>query len=415
MKIVIFTQLYHPETASITETSKLLAERGHSVTVMTGLPNAPAGKIFKGYGFFIKLREDLANVRVLRNWLIPRGKGSKIMMSLNYLSFVFFCSLGLWRLGLKRPDVIFVNQLSPITVALPAIFYKWFTGKPLVMWIHDLWPDSVIASGALKEGKLYRTIGKLVDFIYSNCDFFFPQSIAMMEVLSTRGIPKNKMVYLPNPIDPFFKPLKRSQVIKGVEKIPTGFKVMFAGGIGKAQDFKTILEAAAILKTDFSEIKFIIVGDGRDKNEAKSRVAKLGLLETVLFLGSHPVEMMPQFYSNADVMLVTLKDEPIYEVTVPLKVQTYMACGKPIICNVKGEASRVIEEANCGFTTEPENPKKLANAIKEAFYLKQKDLEQLGFNALHYFEKNFKREKLIQTLEDNISRVYLEKVKSGKA
>ena len=167
MKILIFSQLFHPETASINETSKMLVSNGHEVTVMTGIPNVPTGKFFKGFGAFKRLRDDYLGVTVLRNWLIPRGSGSRILLSLNYITFVFFCSIGLMRLVGKKYDIIFVNQLSPITVAIPAIFYKWLTGKPLVMWVHDLWPDSVIAAGALKEGFLYRCIGKIVTFIYA--------------------------------------------------------------------------------------------------------------------------------------------------------------------------------------------------------------------------------------------------------
>lgn len=405
MRIVIFSQLYFPENATINETARLLASRGHDVTVMTGLPNAPAGKIFDGYGYLEKLREKIDGVDVLRNWLVPRGRGTALRMALNYLSYVFSASLGLIRLIGKKPDIIFVNQLSPVTVALPAIVYKKLCRVPMAMWIHDLWPDSVVAAGAMSDGPAYRLIGAMVRFIYRNCDLIFAQSLAMFETLAERGYPREKLRHLPNPIDPFFVPLSEAPIPAALSSVPPGFKLMFAGGIGKAQDVPTILAAAKILHEKQSKVQFIIVGDGRDRRDAQQMAQDLGIGDMVHFAGSHQAAHMPQFYAHADAMLVTLLDRPIFSVTVPLKVQTYLACAKPIVCNVRGEAARIVNEAKAGATVAPENPRLLADAIEQLTCLDRFALAELGSNALRYYKEHYASEKLLATIENGLSEL----------
>ena len=401
MKILVFSQLYHPETATITELCERLVEQGHNVTVMTGIPNAPKGEIFQGYGFTKKLREIINGVDVRRNWLIPRGSGNNLRMSINYLSFVLFCSLGIIRLAKNSYDIILVNQLSPITVALPAILYKWISKKKIVMWIHDLWPDSVIAAKAMKEGFFYRLIDRLVKFIYRQCDFFLPQSKAMLNTLNDRGLSDSKMKYLPNPIDSNFSPStseSRRKKPSIMTDIDDKFSIMFAGGIGLAQDFDTILNAAVKLK-DLKNLQILIVGDGRDKLRAESLSKSLDIASFVHFLGQHPIDEMPDFYDQADFMMVTLRDTAIFSVTVPLKIQTYMASGKPIISNVKGEAARVIKQANCGYSVNPEDSEALAQAIRNATCLSTIEIDKLGANARAYFNLNYSTPVIIDRFE----------------
>ena len=398
MKILVFSQLYSPETATITDACRDLSRKGHDVTVMTGLPNAPGGKIFEGYGYFSKLREDLDGVDVRRNWLFPRGSGNNLRMVLNYLSFVLFCSLGLLRLRGKAFDVVLVNQLSPITVALPAILYKVIYRKRLVMWVHDLWPDSVIASKAMSNGLVYKAIGQLVKFIYSKVDFFLPQSVAMLKALENRGIPKDRMKFTPNPIDDIFSsrtPVSPSP--RGGES-PGPCRFMFAGGVGAAQDVDIILHAASLARAEV-DLRILVVGDGRALQRAKRLSNDLGLTQDVEFFGRHPVEAMPGFYAQADFMLVTLLDEPIFWVTVPLKVQTYMAAGKPIICNVRGETARVINAAKCGFSVPPEDSHALAKALIAA--VEKSDLERLEMrkSARKYFNDNYSKDLIIDSVE----------------
>ena len=402
MKILVFSQLYSPETATITDVCRDLTKKGHEVTVMTGLPNAPGGNIFEGYGYLKKLKENLDGVDVRRNWLVPRGGGSNLRMILNYLSFVLFCSLGLFRIRNKTFDVILVNQLSPITVALPAILYKFIYRKKIVMWVHDLWPDSVIAAKALSEGLVYKIIGQIVKFIYSHVDFFLPQSVAMLNTLEERGIHSSCMKYTPNPIDDIFiNNISKSQKIKRNFNEPC--RIMFAGGIGAAQDFDTILNALSLACSEVN-LKILVVGDGRALDRAKNLANDLELNDNIEFLGRHPVESMPKFYEQADFMLVTLLDESIFSVTVPLKIQTYMSAGKPIICNVRGEAARVIDDARCGFSAPPESPKALAKAFILAAKTCDAERFKMQNSASKYFNDNYSKDVIIDSFEEVLQK-----------
>ncbi len=402
MKIVIFSQLFYPEVVSINEVASLLVARGHEVTVMTGLPNAPVGKIFDGYGPFKRLKEIWHGVEIRRNWLIPRGSGSSWRLPINYVSFAAFASLMLPRLSGKKPDIIFVNQLSPVTKALPAILYKKITGAPMVMWIHDLWPESVASSGAIKNKRVIGAIGKMVNYIYRHCDLIFVQSKAMNPKIVERGVSPGAIAFLPNPIDTFFVPVapgKTAQRPEALAQVPQdAFILMFAGSIGRSQDLPTIIAAADRLR-QHKDIHWVFVGGGFSQPEAEAMVKKRGLEKCIHFVGSHPIEAMPQFYAAADAMLVTLKNEEIFALTVPLKTQGYLACAKPLICNVPGEAARIINEADAGFTVPPEDPEALADAVRQAYNMRGAQLEAKGRNGRRYFEANYTQEKILDALE----------------
>ena len=349
MKITIYSHIFYPEMATINEVARKLVERGHEVTVVTGIPNAPLGKIFEGYGFFQRLREDWKGVKIRRNWQIPRGSATSLRLVINYISYVLSGSLASIRMARSKPDLILVNALSPITVALPAIVLRKFSKAPLAIWIHDLWPESVSASGAITNERIVDKIGHLVDFIYRHCDLLFIQSQAMRRSVELRNVGSDRIVFFPNPIDEFYQPLNNPARPDALSSVPSGaFVVMFAGSIGASQDMPTILAAADKLggKTD---IHWVIVGGGRDLEQTRALTKKLGLEDRVHFVGSHPPDTMPAFFHYADVLLVTLRDEPILALTVPLKTQTYMACAKPIVCNVRGEAARIVKEAKAGF------------------------------------------------------------------
>ncbi len=405
MKIIVFSQRFYPEVASINEVACLLTKRGHKITIMTALPNAPAGKIFDTYGPFKRLKEKWNGVDIRRNWLIPKGNGSNKRLILTYISFVISASIMLPRLRGKKPDVIFVNQLTPITKALPAILYKKITGAPLVMWVHDIWPESVSSSGAIKNKKVVNLIGKMVNYIYKNCDHILIQSKAMQPKIEERGVAQERITYLPNPIDKLFKPISNSSKSAILKSIPSNaFIVMFAGSIGRSQDITTIIQAAEILK-DNSDIYWVFVGGGSEQKKAKNLAELSEASKNISFTGNQAIESMPNFYNTADVMLVTLRNEEIYSLTVPLKIQGYLACAKPIICNIPGEAARIINEANAGFTSPPEDPEALANAVLKAYKIKGTELNLKGQNARAYFNQNYTQVKIIDILETTLQEL----------
>jgi colanic acid biosynthesis glycosyl transferase WcaI len=404
MNIVIFSQIFFPENASINATSQLMRQAGHDVTVMAGIPNAPKGRIYDGFGYFRKLRENWNGIDVVRNWLIPRRSGSGVALSLYFLSYVVGASLGIFRLRGKKPDVIFVNQVTPVTIALPAILYKKITGRPLAMWIHDLWPESVAAAGAISNPRVLGWIGVMVKFIYRHCDLIYAQSHAMAEILKQRGVPPEKILYLPNPVEDFFKPLPQGQRPAEMENVPKGFIVMFAGSIGSFHDMETIVAAAKILKNQ-TDISFVIVGDGKGKAVAEALAVAEGVADKVLFLGQFPPARMPEFFAAADSMLVTLQDQPIFAVTVPLKTHTYLACGRPILCTVRGATAQIVAEAEAGLSSMPEDAAALAANVVKMKALSQVERNQMGRNARQYFENHLSNDIIRQTLDRSLRKL----------
>ncbi len=408
MKILIISQYFWPEEFRINDVATALQEADHEVTVLTGIPNYPKGQFFKGYSFFGPWAECFGGVKILRVPLFPRGDGGGARLALNYLSFVFWgCILAPFRVR-GTFDVILVYQLSPVTVGLPAIFLKWIKKAPIVFWVQDLWPESLSATGAIRFSMVLAVVGKLVRYIYSRCTLILVQSMAFIGPVLKMGVPGKKIQYMPNATETLYKPLSLPVDAPERESLPSGFKIMFAGNIGVAQDFETIISAAEALRGE-TDVKFVILGEGRARSCAERRVNKLGLSENVIFLGRWPAEAMPGFFSLADALLVTLKKEPIFSFTIPSKVQSYMACAKPIIAALDGEGARVIKESGAGFVVPAGNSAELADAILRLKVLSPIMRAEMGAFGLKYYEANFERGRLIRKLEETLVRVVYEK------
>lgn len=398
MHILVVTQYFWPENFQINDLVAGLVEKGHKITVLTGIPNYPGGSYFPGYGILKNIRQDYCGAKVVRVPLVNRGKGKKIQLLFNYLSFVFFASiLGPFIIKGKY-DLIFVYEPSPITVALPAILLKKIKSTKLCIWVQDLWPESLFATGAVKSPILLKFVKKLVSFIYRECNFIFVQSKAFIPSIQSFGVESRRIYYLPNSAEGFYCPvLVKDDAIERKE-IPKGFIVMFAGNIGAAQDFKTIVYAAEKLK-DYKDIYWVILGDGRMRSLVEKDVEARNLNRNFLFKGRHPPEQMPKYFSLADVLLVTLKKEEIFALTIPAKVQSYLACAKPIIASLAGEGARIIEEAKAGFSSLPENPIALAELVLKMYHMNESERKEMGLNGRKYFDSNFCREKLINELD----------------
>ena len=398
MKILIVTQYFWPESFRINDLAVGLKENGHQVTVLTGIPNYPGGHFFLNYGLLKKLSQNYNGVKVIRVPLIPRGKGRGGQLALNYLSFAFFGSLiGPFRCRGKY-DLILVYEPSPVTVGLPAIVMKAVKRAPILFWVQDLWPESLSATGAVKSQWILDRVKTLVRFIYSKCDRILLQSEAFKKPVMSLGIEKERLTYFPNSAESLYKPVNLEADAIDREKMPEGFKVMFAGNIGAAQDFPTILKAAEFLK-EYPDIHFIILGDGRMHSWVASQILKRDLTDSFHLFGRYPVETMPRYFSLADTMLVTLRKEPIFELTIPAKVQSYMACARPIIAALDGEGTRVVNEAGVGFSCPAENPYALAQAIKKMYKTPENKRKEMGVRGREYFEKNFERILLLKQLD----------------
>lgn len=397
MKILIITQYFWPENFRINDLACSLKDKGHEITVLTGKPNYPSGKFFKGYGFFRKFRDEYEGIEIVRAPISPRFSGKFIYLIFNYFSFVvsgFISSLYLFG---RKFDVIFVYEPSPITVTLPALWFKKIKKVPVVLWVQDLWPESISATGAIKSKRIIKAVEFLVRYIYKRCDLLLAQSMAFIPSIEKYAEGNTEVVYFPNYAEDIYrdKPPIDNEL---EEKLPKGFRVTFTGNVGAAQDFSTILDAAEELKHN-NNIKWIIVGEGRQFTWVKHEVVKRGLDKCVYLMGQFPLADMPYFYSKSDLMLVTLKKSEIFSYTIPGKVQSYMAAGKPIVGCLDGEGKRVIEEAEAGLMAESGDSKKLAENISYLSKLPSQELAQYGKNSFEYNECNFNKSNLVDVLD----------------
>ena len=396
MKILVVTQYFWPENFRINDLALGLSERGHHVEVLTGKPNYPNGHFYPGYSFFSTPIEGWKGIQIHRSKLIPRGKSGSLRLMLNYVSFAFFSTIKVLTIG-RDFDKILVYEPSPITVGLPAIVYKYFNKVPIYFWVQDLWPQSVTAAGGTSNKFVINVLEKVTRWIYKKSDKILIQSEAFREILIQQSVENKKIIYYPNSVENFFKTEPVDATIDNT--LPKGFRVMFAGNIGEAQDFETIIQAAKILCETSPSVKWIILGDGRKKSYIEQEIKRLGLENQVFLMGSFPVTDMPKFFTCADCLLVSLKSEYIFSLTIPSKIQSYLACGKPIIGSLDGEGARVILEAKSGLVSNAENPEMLASKIKELSTLPVDDLTLMGNNGRNYFRNNFERELLIDRLE----------------
>lgn len=398
MNILIVSQYFWPENFRINDLCAELVKRGHEVTVLTGKPNYPEGKTFSSYQDDPAAFSAYQGCKVLRVPMVARGHGA-FMLMLNYLSYVVCASIfGAFRLRKSSFDIIFVYEPSPVTVCLPAIFIKKIKKIPVVFWVQDLWPETLEAVGVVKSQKVLNLIGRLVRYIYNHCDLVLGQSRAFYEGIAKYCNDSKKIRYFPN----WAEDVSTGSNITLVDEITqydNTFNVLFAGNIGEAQDFPAILEAAALLKAWNFKARIFIVGDGRLQDWVKGEIAKQGLADYVFLLGRHPLEAMPDFYASVDSLLATLKKSPVFAKTIPCKVQSYMAAGKPLLTMISGEGSRIVTEAECGYIADSGDYKQLAKNIIQMSLLSGEDLSILGENARSYAKREFDRDKLITQLE----------------
>jgi glycosyltransferase involved in cell wall biosynthesis len=394
MKILIVSQYFWPEGFRINEIAKTLQEKGVEVEVLSGKPNYPQGEIFSGYRAWGCQQQSHQGININRIPLLARRKGA-LHLALNYLSFVM---TGLvfapWVLRKRQFDVIFVYGTSPILQAIPALFIGWIKGCTVVLWVQDLWPESLSATGHVRNQAVLKMVEWIVRFIYRHSDLLLVQSRAFEGPVSAlaSGTP---VIYYPNSVDGSFALQADSEppVVAGLDK---GFSVMFAGNIGAAQGVGIIVEAAELLK-QYTDIKFVVLGDGSSR-AGMLEVAQKRELNNLYMPGRFPVETMPGLMQKASVLLVTLTDQPIFALTVPNKVQAYMAAGRPIIACLNGEGARLVVEAGAGLATPAEDAKALVETILRLYRLQPGEREAMGNKGRKYYKEHFDHEPLIDQL-----------------
>lgn len=395
-KVLVVYQHYKPEPFRISDITETLVKDGYEVLVITGYPNYPEGVLYDGYGVGKHIDEVVNGVRIHRCFTIARRKGV-LFRFLNYYSFAI--SSTLFALSKKCVasdgssfDVVFCNQTSPVMMS----YAGWAYGKKhhvkKVMYCQDLWPESLIAGGIKRDSMIYRYYHFVSKRIYQAMDYIFISSKMFQQYLSQHfAIAKEKIGYLPQYAESIFEPQPAKEESDWCD-------LMFAGNIGAIQSVETIIAAAR--KLQHRKVRFHIVGSGSDVQRIQQLAAGL---DQVIFYGRLPMEQMPSMYQKADAMLVTLANDEIISLTLPAKVQSYMACGKPIIGAISHETKHVIQEANCGYCCDGEDVDGLVDCIEQ--FIANPNKKQLGENARAYYLSHFQKQDFFHQLENTLDEL----------
>lgn len=390
--ILVVSQYFYPETFRINDMCQEWVKRGYKVTVVTGIPNYPMGKIFEGYGLTKKRHEIWNSIEIYRIPLIPRGSGS-IGMIANYASFAMSGILAGLTKKIKA-DVVFSFEVSPMTQVLTGITFAKKLGVPHYLYVQDLWPENVMTVTGITNPIIIKPIDKMVDYIYKNTDHIFATSPSFVDAICNRAekVKKSKVHYWPQYAEEFYQPCEK----KFVSEIPEddSFKVIFTGNIGTAQGLQILPKTAELLKD--TNMKFVMVGDGRYLTEFNTEVEKHGVGNKFIMIPRQPAERIPELLASCNAAFISFQDAELWKKTIPAKLQSYMACGMPIIASAEGETERVVKEAACGVCCKIDDVKGLAEAIRN---LCKQDVSMMAENSRRYFEEHFNKEKLMDEMD----------------
>lgn len=395
--ILVISQYFYPEQFRINDMACEWVKRGYKVTVLTGIPNYPMGKYFEGYDLTHKRHETWNGVEIIRIPLIARGSNSIGMMA-NYGSFVvsgFF-----WNLINKiKADEVFMFEVSPMTQALIGVQYKKQHHVPLYLYVQDLWPENVEIVTGIHNPAVIKPLASMVQHIYKNCDHIFATSPSFVKEIQKRCPGEEyKVSYWPQYAEDFYRPVKREEAIEKCPEIPAddSFKIVFTGNIGKAQGLDILPRAAKELKDE--NVRFIIVGDGREQDNFKKAIHDAGVENMFTMTGRQPMEHIPDMLGCCDAAFLSFMDNELFTKTIPAKLQSYMACGIPIIASASGESERIISEADCGLCSPIGDAEKLAENIK--VLMNDPDRAGKGRNARKYFEEHFEKKLLMDQIDE---------------
>ena len=406
--ILIISQYFYPEQFRINDIATEWVKRGYRVTVLTGIPNYPQGKFYKGYDWFHGRKETWNGMEIIRIPLVARGK-SAVGMAMNYFSFVtsgFF-----WNIftGIKA-DLVFTFEVSPMTQALIGVWYSKKNKIPNYLYVQDLWPENVEIVTGIKNPAVIRPIEKMVHYIYKNCDKIFATSPSFVQSIQKRiSEEPEKVIYWPQYAEDFYHPTEEKS-----ELIPQDgvLNITFTGNIGTAQGLAILPEASKLLKEANVKVRFNIVGDGRNKENLIRCIRENDVEEYFNLTGWVPAEKISAILSASDAAFLSFADNPLYSMTIPAKLQSYMACGIPILASACGETKRVIEEAQCGFVSDIGKSKELADTIIHFLSVPTKQKNEMKRNAMDYCRIYFDKKKLNDFIESELHLGHSEQVAS---
>lgn len=395
--ILVVSQYFYPEQFRINDICTEWIKRGYKVTVLTGIPNYPEGKYYDGYGFFKNRTEVHKNINIVRIPIIPRGK-NKIMLVLNYLSFVF--SGIIWNILTKiNADYVFIFEVSPMTQALPGIFFAKRKKIPCYLYVTDLWPENIEIVAGITNKKILKSIGVMVDYIYKQSDRIFTSSQSFVNAIAERGTDKRKIEFWPQYAEDFYMPIDFEDT--HVSEIPQDgvFNIIFAGNIGFAQGLNVLTETATLLKDAKIKVRFNIVGDGRFKETLKTFVKENQVAEFFNFVDKQKATRIPEFMAVSDAALICLAKSEVFSITLPAKTQSCMACGIPILVSGDGEIQSVINSAEAGFCSGAGDAEGLATNIKKMVKTSKNDRKLMAQNAINYYNNTFNKEMILDRMD----------------
>lgn len=395
--ILVIAQYFYPEQFRINDICTEWVKRGYKVTVVTGIPNYPQGKYYDGYGLFKKRKETYNGMDIIRIPLVPRGNNA-IMLALNYLSFVvsgFF-----WKSFTRiKADFVFIFEVSPMTQALPGVWYAKKRKIPCYLYVTDLWPENVEIVAGIKNKTILNTIGIMVDYIYKRCDRIFTSSESFIQAIVDRGTDRKKFEFWPQYAEDYYKPVDKEKA--NIPEIPQDdiFNIIFAGNIGFAQGLDVLPEAAKILKKTNTKVRFNIVGDGRFKETLKAKVEESQVTDYFNFIDKQPATRIPEFMAVSDATLISLSKSKVFSITLPAKTQSCLACGVPVIVSADGEIQDVIKKADAGVCSDAGDAKGLAENINKLVNMSAEKHKDMAQNAVDYYQKYFDKETLLNRMD----------------
>lgn len=399
MRILFLTQWFDPEPSfKGLQFALALQARGHSVQVLTGFPNYPGGKVYPGYRIRLWQREMMHGIPVLRVCLYPSHSRSALGRVLNYLSFAVSASV-LGTLLVKPADVAYVYH-PPATVGLPALTLKYLRRIPFVYDVQDLWPDTLTATGMVNDSLTLRLIGRWCRLVYQAADRIAVLSPGFQQRLVERGVPANKVRVIYNwthALPPAAPDAALTDSLAGK------FVVLFAGNLGAAQGLDAVLDAARLMQERHPEVCFAFAGNGVEEPRLRQRVTAEGLAN-VVFLGRRPPEAMGGVYAWASALLVHLRADPLFAITIPSKTQAYLAIGKPILMGGRGDAADLVRAAGAGIVFAPEDATALAQAVEELLVMPDFAREGMGVSGRTYYEAHLSLAAGVQAFEAEFMR-----------
>ena len=388
--VLVVSQYYAPENFRITDLCRAWVARGCRVTVLTGIPNYPAGKFYPGYGWFSRRRETLDGVSVIRLPILPRGK-NRVGLVCNYYSFVF-CGFFFRLFTRLKPDLVYVHAVSPMTQAIPAVQFARQRDIPCLVDVLDLWPENVEAVGGLKSRAILNAVGRMVDRVYRKTDLIAAASERFCEAIAARGVPPEKIAFWPQYYEPFYAPRP--------PRAPDGvFRIGFAGNLGFAQGLDVLPETARLLREAGVPVRFAMLGDGRAKAALQSAIERLDVGEFFSFDDPVAAERVPDFLGGCDAALVPYADSPVFEKTIPGKLQSCLACGRPILACGRGELARITAESGAGLCSPAGDPAALAANIERLYRAEPSERARMGDAGAAYAAAHYGREKLLDEMD----------------